>query len=246
MHLDFQAQPFVADQGQTLHTIRCERGNETACLFIHSFGESHQKLLEEPYIIDYMNQNSSDFVFFDLLGHGLSSGKRGSIDHFSEYVECLEDLVKNLLEHYKKVKILTWGNSCLLGLAFFKKYFLLTNEKVEEILFVDPYFHSNKKLLSFLFQVDLPEGMEELYELRRGSEEGFETETLTWNFWRQYLKAFESIGEALYFVTVPIKFIETGREGRVQRTISALKKLIIHTKCDHLYHRGKEEKHETL
>ncbi len=244
MQLEFLAQPFVAEQGQTLHTIKCERGGQEASLFIHGFGDSHNKLFEQDYIVDFTKKDKGDFIFFDLLGHGLSSGKRGSIDDFSEYIESLKDLIEEAVEKYEKVKLIIWGNSCLLGLSFFKKYFLLTNEKISEIIFVDPYFHSNKKLMSFLFQVDLPGGMEELYEIRRNSEEGFVTETLTWKFWRQYLKAYEHIGEALYFVRVPIKFIETRANSKVERTISALKKLIIHTQCDHLYYNSKEENHE--
>ena len=237
MHQDFIAQPFVVEEGNTLHTLKCGKGSESINLFVHAFGESHQSLLTENYVQKLIE--NEDSLFFDLLGHGLSSGKRGSIDSFNDYVESLKQLVEESLNDYKKVKIHIWGNSCLLGLAFFKKYFYLTNEKISEINFIDPYFHSNKKLMSFLFQIELPEGMEELYEIRRSSEEGFENETLTWNFWKQYLKAFENIGEALYFVSIPINFIETEVSEKVQRTISALKKLIIHTQCDHIYYRDK-------
>lgn len=244
LQLDLTPQPFTTQREQTLHTVKLEHGRPNISLFVHAFGESHNSLLENKFINDLVTKNESDFLFYDLLGHGLSSGKRGSIDSFSDYVESLKDLIEDTLNNYNKVKIYIWGNSCLLGLAFFKKYFLLTNEKIEEIIFVDPYFHSNKKLMSFLFQIELPEGMEELYEMRRSSAQGVTTETLTWNFWKKYLKAFENIGEALYFVQIPIKFIETEVSERAQRTISALKKLIIHTQCDHIYYNNKENDRE--
>ena len=78
---------------------------------------------------------------FDLPGHGLSSGKRGEIDDFSQYVSVLEDFISICSPHLPKPYHLT-GHS--LGSAIILEYIFIQDRRemvFDSIVLLAPLIH---------------------------------------------------------------------------------------------------------
>jgi len=69
-------------------------------LWIHGFAE-HRLRYDE--FANYLNQNQINFFCFDLRGHGDSSGKRGLILDFNDYLDDVDAAIKELSKKTKEI-----------------------------------------------------------------------------------------------------------------------------------------------
>jgi len=69
-------------------------------LWIHGFAE-HRLRYDE--FANFLNQNQINFFCFDLRGHGDSSGKRGLILDFNDYLDDVDAAIKELSKKTKEI-----------------------------------------------------------------------------------------------------------------------------------------------
>jgi len=75
-------------------------------VWIHGFAEHRLRYNE---FAQFLNQNQINFFSFDLRGHGDSSGKRGLILDFNDYLDDVESAIKEIRK--KTDKIILCGHS---------------------------------------------------------------------------------------------------------------------------------------
>ncbi|GIX40617.1 MAG: hypothetical protein KatS3mg129_0350 [Leptospiraceae bacterium] len=76
--------------------------NNPWILWIHGFAEHRLRYNE---FANYLNQNKINFFCFDLRGHGDSSGKRGLILDFNDYLDDVESAIKEISKKTKEIFI---------------------------------------------------------------------------------------------------------------------------------------------
>jgi alpha-beta hydrolase superfamily lysophospholipase len=106
-------------------------------VFIHGYYD-HVGLLKNM-IGESLNRSYS-FAAIDLPGHGLSSGKRASIDDFTQYRDALRDFLA-VIETFCKGPIILAGHST--GCSVIYEYCATVNdERINRIVFAAPLVHS--------------------------------------------------------------------------------------------------------
>lgn len=75
---------------------------------VHGLGEHSQRYLN---FITFFNQRNFNLYFFDLRGHGLSSGQRGHILNFNEYLLDLKEFCRLVKSRETNTNIFLVGHS---------------------------------------------------------------------------------------------------------------------------------------
>lgn len=74
-----------------------DNGNDNWLICLHGLGEHLERHL---YVRDLFGKKYN-YLFLDHRGHGMSGGKRATIDYFSRFAEDLREVLSFAIEHYK-------------------------------------------------------------------------------------------------------------------------------------------------
>lgn len=92
---------------ETLHANIVEKGSPIWLIVTHGLGEhSERHSYHYNFFSQYMN-----ICLYDLRGHGLSTGKRGYVKSFKDYIEDLDEVVYYLKENYAMKRYILFGHS---------------------------------------------------------------------------------------------------------------------------------------
>ncbi|UOQ92801.1 alpha/beta hydrolase [Halobacillus shinanisalinarum] len=93
------------------------------------------------HIIQFLNKHQYSVVSYDLQGHGLSDGKKASVDHFSEYVLTMEKLMRKARKEMPG-PFYVIGHST--GAAIVINYVLKhQSDQFDKVILVAPLIRSN-------------------------------------------------------------------------------------------------------
>ncbi len=113
-------------------------------VFIHGYSEHSDCYLS---VMSWFFQRGYHVACFDVRGHGLSSGRRGFIEHFKAYSRDLHQVLTAIQQQCQPrgINLLAHSNGGLLTC-----YYLLTHEKahnLQRVILSAPYLGSHPKLL---------------------------------------------------------------------------------------------------
>jgi alpha-beta hydrolase superfamily lysophospholipase len=77
-------------------------------IIIHGLAEHKGRYIE---FINKLHSLKYSVFALDLIGHGESSGKKGDLNNFVEYVDELEKFVSHIRKNYPLMKISLFGHS---------------------------------------------------------------------------------------------------------------------------------------
>ncbi len=115
-------------------------------ILIHGLAEHKGRYIE--FIHQLHSLNYSVFAL-DLIGHGESSGKKGDLNNFTEYVDELEKFVFHIRKTYPLMKIGLFGHS--LGGLVACSYTSEHNDNVDFLILSNPLLERKKLLNIFYF-----------------------------------------------------------------------------------------------
>ena len=117
--------------------------SDVAVVIIHGLAEHKGRYLE---FINRLHSSKYSVFALDLIGHGESSGKRGDIRSFSEYVEELEEFISYIRGKYPNMKIGLFGHSVggLVACCYISYY-----KDIEFLILSNPLLEK-KRILSIL------------------------------------------------------------------------------------------------
>lgn len=95
------------DKGIELNIEVYERGKKAWIVVCHGIGEH---LGRHQYLVNLFSQYYN-LLFFDLRGHGKSSGKRAFVDQFDDYSSDLIKVIKFLKDDYRAEDFVLFGHS---------------------------------------------------------------------------------------------------------------------------------------
>jgi alpha-beta hydrolase superfamily lysophospholipase len=123
--------------------------SDVELLIVHDACEYHARHFYLPEFLDGRLQGNIIFTWYDLKGHGLSSGSRGHIEIIDEYVDDLKEMILNSQTRKKGKKIVLLGHGLGATLIFrlFKKYESEVDLLVDGCIFSNPYIR---------FKVEVP------------------------------------------------------------------------------------------
>lgn len=93
--------------GETLHAQVIENGSPVWLVVTHGLGEHggrHQHFFE--LYSQYFN-----ILIYDLRGHGKSSGKRGWVDKFEDFIDDLDEVINYLKKEFNMNRYVLFGHS---------------------------------------------------------------------------------------------------------------------------------------
>jgi alpha-beta hydrolase superfamily lysophospholipase len=127
-------------------------------------------------------------VLFDLLGHGLSTGTRGHIDNYHEYVSDI-DLVLNSydLSNEEQRFIISEGFSALLILDYIYSHHQMVKNKFAGIILANPAIKV-KSLQNYLNKKELPSFVPKIFQRIRIPFITFSTQNLLRDSFLRYDK----------------------------------------------------------
>lgn len=105
-------------------------------VLLHDFGEFHGSYIE---LVNYFSQNHPREVgitLIDFKGHGLSSGTRSHIEHFSNFADDLKVFFEKL--PYESF-VLGHGLGALAILDFIRSYENLSSKKISGLILSNPF-----------------------------------------------------------------------------------------------------------
>ncbi len=118
-------------------------------LFVQRFGLTKEKgtvLLLHGYLdhtgalsktIHFLTESGYNVICFDLIGHGLSSGERVSIQCFSDYIDSLAVIYENLLKNeQKQLHLIAHSTGAAIGL----KYIEQNQDAFGKVILISPLF----------------------------------------------------------------------------------------------------------
>src|SRR5687767_10485380 len=125
-----------AGPGTTLHveTFRPAAAPRAVVVGLHGFS-SHCGLLR--HVGDALARAGFTAVFFDCRGHGCSTGRRGYIERFANYVEDLDMVVKRAREAHPGIPLLLLGHSQ--GATIVLDYVLGAGGQADGLLLATPW-----------------------------------------------------------------------------------------------------------
>ncbi|MDX5474445.1 MAG: alpha/beta hydrolase [Bacillaceae bacterium] len=102
------------------------------CILIHGYLE-HSACFAP--LITFLLENKMNVVTYDLHGHGLSSGRRGDIEDFRQYVAFLNQLLET---NKKENNLYLFGYST--GAAIVMEYLLSVNiVPIKKVILINPF-----------------------------------------------------------------------------------------------------------
>ena len=118
--------------------------NAEIIVFIHGYSEHSDCYLS---VMSYFFNQGYHVAALDIRGHGLSSGRRGYIEHFKAYSSDLHQVLTVLQQQCqpKSINLIAHSNGGLLT-----SYYLLTHEKahpIHRVVLSAPYLGTHPKLL---------------------------------------------------------------------------------------------------
>lgn len=102
-----ESKEITTKDGNTLHATIAENGTTGWIVVTHGLGEHSGRH-------HYMHKLFSQYFnicFYDLRGHGKSSGKRGYVDKFERFTSDLEDVIGYLKDQYSMKRYTLFGHS---------------------------------------------------------------------------------------------------------------------------------------
>lgn len=116
--------------------------NETAapkaviCL-VHGFGE-HSSRFE--HVAQFFTDNNYAVIAYDHRGHGRSGGKRGHFPSYDEFINDVENLVKQAEINFPNLPKIVYGHS--MGGNVVANYAIKRNPKIAGIILSSPFFNT--------------------------------------------------------------------------------------------------------
>lgn len=89
------------------HVSIYEKGSPLWLIVTHGIGEHSGRY---QFIYDLFGQYFN-ILTYDLRGHGLTSGRKGYVDHFNEFAFDLEGILEFLEQNYKMKRFVLFGHS---------------------------------------------------------------------------------------------------------------------------------------
>jgi len=126
-----------------------EENPEIELMIVHDACEYHARHFYLPEFLEKKISNKIGFTWFDLKGHGLSSGSRGHIELIDEYVDDLREMIlkSQSRRRGKKIVLLGHGLGATLIFRLFKKYESEVKDLIDGCIFSNPYIR---------FKVEIP------------------------------------------------------------------------------------------
>jgi len=93
--------------GETIHANIAENGTTSWIIVTHGLGEHSGR---HEYIHKLFSQYFN-ICFYDLRGHGKSTGKRGYVDKFEQFTSDLDEVITYLKDQYSMKKYILFGHS---------------------------------------------------------------------------------------------------------------------------------------
>ncbi len=120
---------------------KSEENSDVEILIVHDACEYHARHFHLPAYLDEKSKIKMTFTWFDLKGHGLSSGTRGHVEVIDEYVDDLKEMILKSQNRRrgKKIVLLGHGLGATLILKLFKKYESEISPIISGCVFSNPY-----------------------------------------------------------------------------------------------------------
>jgi alpha-beta hydrolase superfamily lysophospholipase len=77
-------------------------------VLVHGLGEHCQRY---AHVADFINKRGFSFLGFDLRGHGQSSGQRGHIQSFEQYLDDIDLMLEKARERHPSLPVFLYGHS---------------------------------------------------------------------------------------------------------------------------------------
>ncbi len=106
------------------------------CL-VHGFGE-HSSRYE--HVAQFFTDNNYAVIAYDHRGHGRSGGKRGHFVSYDEFMNDVENLVKQADSNFPNLPKIVYGHS--MGGNVVANYAIKRNPKVAGIILSSPFFNT--------------------------------------------------------------------------------------------------------
>ena len=112
---------------------KADQQRAVVCI-IHGFGEH---LGRYTHVAEFLNQNGISCYAIDLPGHGKSSGKRGVIRSFQDFILAVDYVYEKALDENPDTPVFLYGHS--MGGGIVLRYLLLTSIPPTGALITSPW-----------------------------------------------------------------------------------------------------------
>ena len=106
------------------------------CL-VHGFGEHSSRY---DHVAQFFTDNNYAVIAYDHRGHGRSGGKRGHFPSYDEFINDVENLVKQAEINFPNLPKIVYGHS--MGGNVVTNYAIKRNPKVAGIILSSPFFNT--------------------------------------------------------------------------------------------------------
>ena len=106
------------------------------CL-VHGFGEHSSRY---DHVAQFFTDNNYAVIAYDHRGHGRSGGKRGHFPSYDEFINDVENLVKQAEINFPNLPQIVYGHS--MGGNVVANYAIKRNPKVAGIILSSPFFNT--------------------------------------------------------------------------------------------------------
>ncbi len=117
--------------GEKIHAIEWKpKGKARAVVVIvHGIGEHSGRY---HHVADFFNKHNIAVLSFDLLGHGLSEGKRGDAKSFLDMCSDFQHAILNAKKKYSKTPVFLYGHS--LGAEMVIYHSMVNNPEINGLI----------------------------------------------------------------------------------------------------------------
>ena len=102
-----QDQFLTLSDGVNLHVNLFDHGHPVWLIVTHGIGEHHGR---HHHLVDLF-KDQYNLCFYDLRGHGKSTGRRAHVERFSLYYEDLEKVIVMLSQDHDMKRFVLFGHS---------------------------------------------------------------------------------------------------------------------------------------
>lgn len=147
-HIEFKDEISI---NQQVNINIWEPENDIACVifFVHGFGEHSARY---SFWAENFCKRNIAFAAIDLIGFGKSSGKRGAIKSYDDYLFCVRRLISITKNRFPEKPIILYGHS--LGGNIACSYALKNQGEIDGLILSSPWFKLAIRIswINILFQ----------------------------------------------------------------------------------------------
>lgn len=198
-----------------------------ALLFLHDLGDYHRRYEEAATLLKRELSELHSIHYFDLKGHGFSSGMRGYINSFSEYVSDLQSCLEYVESkfQYQKLFVIAQGMGGLVALNLAHK---LRKISIDGAILSNPLVHfqfeppswvfsSLKDYVSHILKLKMPFSLDG-FSMTRDREKASEynkdpliVRRVSLGLAKEIIISGQNLRKTSYFIDLPCLFLISGQ-----------------------------------